>query len=355
MKVIYSAEFPAILASLRCTLAISTYQAGRLLFVSSVNGVNIIRFAKMFKRPMGLAVGDGGKFAIACKDTVEVFQNHQQLARRFPKDRGRYDGMFFPRATYYTGIIDLHDLEWMGDELVAVNTAFSCLCKIDSTRSFTPIWTPDFITDMYPEDRCHLNGLAMADGIPAFVSMLAPSNEKKGWRKTSLDKGVIIDVRNNEVLLDELPIPHSPRLHNHLLYYILSSLGEVWTYNLQTGENSFFAELSGFGRGMRIFGNYLFVGISTTRDSGANFVDLPPTAKGEYSGVEIFGLESGEKEAELFFKEKIEEIFDLALIPDFSKCVLLDKNGEMASKAVVVSDEIYFWKKDPEKPARPKD
>jgi hypothetical protein len=54
-----------------------------------------------------------------------------------------------------------------------VNTAFSCLCTLDGRHSFVPRWRPPFITSLAAEDRCHLNGMAMADGAPKYVTALA--------------------------------------------------------------------------------------------------------------------------------------------------------------------------------------
>jgi len=48
-----------------------------------------------------------------------------------------------------------------------VNTRFCCLCTLDADHSFYPRWRPPFVSALAPEDRCHLNGLAMVDGRPS--------------------------------------------------------------------------------------------------------------------------------------------------------------------------------------------
>jgi uncharacterized protein (TIGR03032 family) len=53
---------------------------------------------------------------------------------------------------------------------VFVNTLFSCLATVDEQVSFRPVWQPRFVTALRPEDRCHLNGLAMQEGRPRFVT-----------------------------------------------------------------------------------------------------------------------------------------------------------------------------------------
>ena len=49
-----------------------------------------------------------------------------------------------------------------------VNTLFSCLFQLDPHFSFRPVWKPPFVTALAPEDRCHLNGLALVDGPAAL-------------------------------------------------------------------------------------------------------------------------------------------------------------------------------------------
>jgi len=65
----------------------------------------------------------------------------------------------------------MHDMGWNANgELIGVNTAFSCLCRIDGEYSFIPIWRPHFITDLQSEDRCHLNGMTLI-GDHLFIGL----------------------------------------------------------------------------------------------------------------------------------------------------------------------------------------
>ena len=81
---------------------------------------------------------------------------------------------------------------------VFVNTLFSCLATISDTASFRPLWRPTFISNLAPEDRCHLNGLAMDGKRPAYVSAVSSSDVADGWRERRRDGGVIIDVASGE-------------------------------------------------------------------------------------------------------------------------------------------------------------
>ena len=79
-------------------------------------------------------------------------------------------------------------------ELWYVNTRFSCLCTLDRVHSFVPRWRPPFITALAPEDRCHLNGLALEDGRARYVTAASESDSYQGWRDDRANGGVVIDV-----------------------------------------------------------------------------------------------------------------------------------------------------------------
>src|SRR6185437_6862016 len=103
-------------------------------------------------------------------------------------------------------------------ELWIVNTRFSCLCTLHPDYSFVPQWRPPFITALAAEDRCHLNGLAIADGAPKYVTAL-------GWRANKSQGGCVIDVGSGEIISRGLSMPHSPRWRGGRLWVLESGTG----------------------------------------------------------------------------------------------------------------------------------
>ena len=119
---------------------------------------------------------------------------------------------------YTTGDLDIHDVSVDADgNVVFVNTLFGCLATTSDRHSFTPIWQPKFLTKLAAEDRCHLNGLAMENGRPAYVTCVSRSDVADGLRDRRQDGGCVIYVRNDEVSTNGLSMPHSPRLYRDQL------------------------------------------------------------------------------------------------------------------------------------------
>ena len=98
-----------------------------------------------------------GRRAIATRDEIILLANDPRLAISYPKQPEVYDALFVPRSTHFCGRLLVHDLAWGEHGLIGVNTAFSCLFELDTKVSFAPCWKPAFISELLPEDRCHLN------------------------------------------------------------------------------------------------------------------------------------------------------------------------------------------------------
>ena len=150
--------------------------------------------------------------------------------------KGRHDACFVPRNSHYTADIAIHDLGFGSGGMWIVATSFSCLATLDAEHSFVPRWKPPFISALAPEDRCHLNGMAIVDGAPRYVTALGVSDERGGWRADKATGGVIIDVPSGEVVVEGLSMPHSPRWHDGRLWVLESGKGTLSVCELETGE-----------------------------------------------------------------------------------------------------------------------
>jgi uncharacterized protein (TIGR03032 family) len=130
---------------------------------------------------------------------------------------------------------------------VFANTLFNCIATTGDRASFVPLWSPPFITDLVPEDRCHLNGLALEDGRVRYVTALSTENREGAWR-TDKTKGCLIDVARNAVAIEGLSMPHSPRIHGDRVWLHNSGTGEFGT--IENGAFAPAAFLPGYLRGL---------------------------------------------------------------------------------------------------------
>lgn len=338
----YTPQFAELLHNLGISLAISTYQAGKVVFLSAVDKDRLVQLPRTFDAPMGMATAQDG-LAIATKDEVIVLRNSASSAPTYPPKQGVYDGMFLPRATYHTGVIAMHDMAFMpNNELIGVNTSFSCLCKIDNNYSFTPFWQPPFIDELLPEDRCHLNGMATENGEIKYLSALGQTNTPQGWRDNKMDGGVVMEYPSGKIIANGLGMPHSPRIYDNELYVLNSTQGELLKINRTTGEKEVICQLGGFARGMSRSGDYLFIGVSKLRHNSTAFSDLPIAEK-SFAGVVAVYLPYGSIAGSFQYTMTVDEIYDVKVLPQLRRPSLLSTNMEAAKNSIVTPQESY-WK-----------
>ena len=81
----HTSQMPELLHQLNCSIAISTYQAGKVVFISSYDGKKISQLPRNFEKAMGIAEDESkDKLAVACRDEVIVFKNSKGLADYYP-------------------------------------------------------------------------------------------------------------------------------------------------------------------------------------------------------------------------------------------------------------------------------
>lgn len=341
----FSPNVPELLNQLGITLALSTYQAGKVVFLSAKNEEAMSQLPRTFPKAMGIAL-EKGKMAIACKDEVLVLANSPELAYHYPKKTGVYDALFMPRAKYFTGALDIHDIEWGSEgKLYAVNTLFSCLIKIDDNFSFTPVWRPPFISNLASEDRCHLNGMCMKNGQPKYVSAFSETDTPQGWREKVTTGGIIMEVDSGEVVARNLPMPHSPRLFDNELFLLLSATGELVKVDVNTGKYDVVCALGGFVRGLARHDDYLFVGLSKLRKSSSTFGKLKMAEKADRAGIAIVHLPTGSQVGIIQYHNSVEEIYDVQVIPDCRRPSILNTE-KPAHKLGLTTPETTYWAVD---------
>ena len=328
-----------LLESLGATLAITTYQANKLLLIrSEVDGLN--SHFRNLPVPMGIAF-NGRDLAVGLRSEIVVFQNQPSVGQRLDPP-GRHDGCFIARRRHFTGDIRVHDLAWGDDGLWMVNTRFSCLATLDEDHSFVPRWRPGFISRLVAEDRCHLNGLAMVDGRPRFVTVLGMTDEPNGWREHKADGGAILDVPSGAPVSTGLAMPHSPRWHDGRLWVLESGIGALVIVDPDTGRREEIARVPGFARGLAFAGKYAFIGLSKVREHV--FDGLPLTRDGREElqcGVRVIDTSTGENVAHLTFDGVVQEVFDVALLPGLRFPELIEPGAPLADSAFFLPSEAF--------------
>jgi uncharacterized protein (TIGR03032 family) len=341
----HSSEFPNFLRGIDATLVVTTYQAGKLIaFRAQEQRLSML--LRSFGKAMGLAVLDD-RIAIGTDYQVWELRDSKELAAKL-KPPGAHDACFIPRSCHVTGNIDIHEMAWgkephaagqtAGPTLWIVNTMFSCLCTLDADFSFVPRWHPPFISELRRQDRCHLNGLAIVDGMPKYVTAFGETDSPEGWRPGKVNGGVIIDVESGETVARGFSMPHSPRVHDGRLWVLDSGRARLCTVDIQSGKIETVAKLPGYTRGLAFAGRFALVGLSKIREKSV-FGGVPIAEQSEQRkcGVWVIDTHTGSMVATLDFQDSVEELFDLQLLYGIHCPAIMGLQKETIRNACVIA------------------
>jgi uncharacterized protein (TIGR03032 family) len=332
-----SRQFVSWLIEQNLSLGFSTYQSGKVFLIGHNPNGTLSVFERTFERPMGLW-SDGEVIWLSTLYQILRFKN--SLSAKELNDG--YDRLFVPQMSYITADLDIHDIVVPGpNELpVFVNTLFSCLATVSSNASFKPLWQPPFITQLAPEDRCHINGLAFRDGKPSYVTAVASTNVADGWRKHRRNGGVVIDVRSNEIIAQNLSMPHSPRWAENKLWVANSGAGEFGYIDTDTGKFEAVTFCPGYIRGVSICGHYAVLGLSKPRHK--TFQDLPlddRLAKEKIEarcGLYVVELKTGSTPHWLNFEGIVSELYDVITLANIKRPSMIGFRNDQIRRIITL-------------------
>lgn len=328
------------MAEQHVSLVFTTYQTGKLFLIGLKEDGQLSVFERTFNRCMGL-----------WSDTQTLWMTSLYQLWRFEnilepgQTHDGFDRAFSPQLGYITGDLDIHDVVIDGSgRVVFVNTLFGCLSTPTDTHSFAPLWRPPFLSKLAAEDRCHLNGLALRDGKPRYVTATSQSDVADGWRDQRRDGGCVVDVETNEIIVDGLSMPHSPRYYRDRLWLCDSGTGYFGSVDLnaQAFEPTTFCP--GYARGLAFHNNSAVVGLSKPRHNktftGLALDDTMAEKNAEpRCGLIVIDINTGDAVHWLRFDGIVEELYDVAVLPNVRRPMAIGFKTDEIRRVLRVGDE----------------
>lgn len=333
-----SRNFTEWLNSRRASLAMTTYQVGKLFFFGVRPDGRLWVFNRNIGRCLGMAV-QGDDLWVTADTQIHRLVNALEPGQTSAEG---HDALFVPQLSYFTGDLDVHDLAvpTTGEPIFA-NTLFNCLASVSPTHSFVPLWKPPFVTRLAAEDRCHLNGFAMRDDAPAFATAVAASDTFDGWRDQRRAGGILIDIASEEIACAGLSMPHSPRWHKGKLWLHNSGTGEFGHVELDTGRFLPLCFCPGYLRGLSFVDHFAVVGLSKPRKN-KTFSGLPldeALARRRMEprcGLYFIDLSSGDIVHSLTLEGVVSELYDTAIIPGKRQPAAVALQGEETRRMISI-------------------
>ena len=335
----FSGGLNSFLRAQNVSIAFTSYQSGNLYIFGAGRDGKLAMHQAAYPQAMGV-VGDANRLYLASHSQIVRMENvlqPDQLANQ------KHDKVYVPRNFQTTGAVDLHEIGVCDNgKVVFVNTQYSCLCALSLTHSFKPVWKPSFISKLAPEDRCHLNGLAMRDGKPRYVTAACKSDVVDGWRDRRHDGGILIDIETDEIIAEGLSMPHSPRWRDGKVWVVNSGAGEIgW---IDETKKAFvpFAFCAGFMRGLAFHNGYIAVTLSKPRykrfDGLALADALDKKDADPWCGVQIISGQDGSVAQWIRFDGAIQELFDVCFLPGVKDAITLGPQSAEINTFITIEE-----------------
>lgn len=343
------------LAAQDISLALTTYQSNRLFFIGrKAEPGRLALHERLFDKPMGLCwQADSDSLLMTCR--YQLWRLHNRLPAGQTHEGG--DRLYVPAQSWITGDLNAHEVaqDAQGRRLF-VNTDFSCLATLDPDHSFVPLWQPPFISQLVAEDRCHLNGLALQDGEPTWLTACSQTDEAAGWRHHRHDGGVVLHLPSNSIVATGLSMPHSPRWYRDQLWLLNSGSGELGCLDGERFQPLCYAP--GFVRGLAFSGDFAIVGLSKLRSASFTGLALEQRLAADQQpaqcGLVVVDLNSGAVVHWLRFGNLVEELFDVVVLPGVRQPRALGLQEDAIERLVSFpgSDSLVITKPSARRPAR---
>lgn len=303
----------------RVSLAMTCYQTGQLMFIGTKNNGEVIISESNYGHVMGLTRDSDNGLIISTFDQIVRFSSTQEVTGA--AGEGQTGIIFTPTHVKEVGDIDIHEMDInKANELLFVNTCYSCISKPSDIGAFEPVWHPNFISELKPEHRCHLNGMCLIGGELRFVTAISNANEPDGWRGKRTKTGVMVDTVANEIVIGGISMPHSPRFYDGSLWLLESGKGHIQIVNPKDFSRQDVAFCPGFLRGLSFHDKFAIAGMSLGRDDGFEGLDIDGPLKAKsikpQCGIDIVNIQTGKTDAWIRFNGKIRELFSIAVLTD---------------------------------------
>jgi len=180
----------------------------------------------------------------------------------------------------------------------------------------------------------------MIDGLPGYATAVSRSDVPAGWRDRREAGGCLIDIRNSEIISEQLSMPHSPRFYQDRLWLANSGKGEFGYFDLAHGRFEPIAFCPGYMRGLAFHAGFALVALSLPRYnrvfSGLGLDDTLRQKDAEpFCGLMVIDLGSGNIAHWLRFEcGLVTELYDLQVLPGVRMPMMLGFRSDAIQRLI---------------------
>jgi uncharacterized protein (TIGR03032 family) len=209
----------------------------------------------------------------------------------------RYDADGAKHEAYVEGLVDAHDIAWVGDSYAIACAGANTIVFVSEAGETTRVWKAPGERDAW-----HLNSLVLVEG-ELHVMAFGRFDRHREWAEVgSAGRGFVLNLETGRDVVNGLSSPHHPRFVDGEWIVCNSGTGELIRVGAD-GEIGARIALAGWARGLAVLDRALFVGESRGRDEPAGAEATVATVdRSTWEVVDRFPL-------------PVREIYDIVLVP----------------------------------------
>ncbi len=310
-----SQHFNTWLMELNISLAFTNARLGKVFLLGTNSEKSLSLFERSLAMPSAIHYEDNQLFLATAYQLwrfINVLENNTATS-------DGYDRLFIPRGSSVTGDIGIATLNIDAErQPFFVSSLFSCIATTSYEKSFRTLWTPPFISRLVPENRCFLNGMAVINKKPKYVSAWTRADSKTAWIADFKNQGVVVDVESSEIVCQNLTMPTSLVIHDNKLWLAHSGAGYLGVVDVK--HNTFMPVIfcPGVITGLEIINHYAVVALSKTSNHRHQDTELGAQLRKRniepWCGIFIIDLTRAKLVHWFKIEGTIKEIADITLI-----------------------------------------
>jgi uncharacterized protein (TIGR03032 family) len=293
-------------------------------------------------RPVALELGLDSASALAWHDDRLWVTTGWQVWTFVDSAAGAAPGdehLLLPQTAHTTGGLGVTDLGVGAGGPVIASGLFTCLATLDERRSMRPVWVPPGVDALLPETRWLLSGVALRQGLAAYVTAAGRSRAAEGWREGMEGGGVLMDV-GGRVVTSGLTVPRQPRWHADHLVVVDGGSGRLLSVDPDSGGAETVVTLPGVLSALTVDHGVALVGRGDPERASVEGLAGGPAAGGASiaEGVTVVDLSDGSVVGTIDFEGHTGPITALALLPGIRRATVAAPRGTVLQSTVVMGE-----------------
>ena len=115
----------------------------------------------------------------------------------------------------------------------------------------------------------------------------------------------------------------------------------------ERGTYEVVTSLGGFVRGMSLYQDYLFIGLSKLRKNSSTFAKLSIADKATHAGIAIVHLPTGSFVGQITYMTSVDEIYDVHIIPDKIRPNIMNTMNDKYKQGLSIPDTTFWAREKP--------